>query len=542
MGMAASQGRLLFMTARISNNEFEQQCVAYSKQRLADASQAANDQYLDALSATQYQIITGYEGDTPTYQAVTYNQLTGFNNVASGKQYIITDNAGQIVVNNEIAKAFGSDGKDATTGKWKCAAVDFNTFLKNLGDTTLELTALTQIEGEVSETEVHEAWDRYFVSIGKADKNGMYNYAVTSSSPSYHALGFTYREGDNGLGYVSYNTASVTGLSGYQIYLHEKDDGSYYYNNIPLEFESYEKEDGTQGIRAKFALSDEIIKSTSSGDVHYNMMQDSGYSYLLPDAFHIESQINESTGKMEYSINGSAYAEEYYVNPAADFINVGGLTIADISNQRTSASIVGSISIGDNPIFYEGCTAEQRELYDYAMAVTEKHAKGSQLVYDSDKVQYYRNIYNQMITKGFTTYEKMIDEKYINTAVNYANEYTMSPTGNSGVGPLNDDNWLVNLVKNKKLCISYYDVPNKQFVQTTLDDDESIVNKEDKKKMAIAEQVYQNHMDQIQREDKQFDMQLSKLESEHTALTTEYDSVARVISKNVEKSFGTFNA
>ena len=64
MGMAASQGRLLFMTARISNNEFEQQCVAYSKQRLADASQAANDQYLDALSATQYQIITGYEGDT----------------------------------------------------------------------------------------------------------------------------------------------------------------------------------------------------------------------------------------------------------------------------------------------------------------------------------------------------------------------------------------------------------------------------------------------------------------------------------------------
>ena len=36
MGMAASQGRLLMMTARLSNNEFEQQCVAYSKQRLAD--------------------------------------------------------------------------------------------------------------------------------------------------------------------------------------------------------------------------------------------------------------------------------------------------------------------------------------------------------------------------------------------------------------------------------------------------------------------------------------------------------------------------
>ena len=31
MGMAASQARLLSITARMSNNEFEQQSVAYSK-------------------------------------------------------------------------------------------------------------------------------------------------------------------------------------------------------------------------------------------------------------------------------------------------------------------------------------------------------------------------------------------------------------------------------------------------------------------------------------------------------------------------------
>ena len=70
MGMAASQGRLLSITARISNNEFEQQCVAYSKQRLADDSQKANDEYLDALQATQYQILTGYNGDVPNYEPV----------------------------------------------------------------------------------------------------------------------------------------------------------------------------------------------------------------------------------------------------------------------------------------------------------------------------------------------------------------------------------------------------------------------------------------------------------------------------------------
>ena len=49
MGMAASQARLLSMTARISNNEFEQQSIAYSKQRLADDSSRVNDAYLGSF-------------------------------------------------------------------------------------------------------------------------------------------------------------------------------------------------------------------------------------------------------------------------------------------------------------------------------------------------------------------------------------------------------------------------------------------------------------------------------------------------------------
>ena len=50
MGMAASQARLLTITARLSNNEQEQQSVAYSKQRLAEDSNQINQQYLDAMS------------------------------------------------------------------------------------------------------------------------------------------------------------------------------------------------------------------------------------------------------------------------------------------------------------------------------------------------------------------------------------------------------------------------------------------------------------------------------------------------------------
>ena len=92
------------------------------------------------------------------------------------------------------------------------------------------------------------------------------------------------------------------------------------------------------------------------------------------------------------------------------------------------------------------------------------------------------------------------------------------------------------------LTLSYYSTTDKAFVNTTLNSDESITEKEDSAAMAIAEQVYQTQMDNLESQDKQFDLQLNKLESEHNALQTEYDSVKSVISKNVEKSFNIFNA
>ena len=87
MGMAASQARLLSITARLSNNEMEQQSVAYSKQRLADNSEQANNDYLEALNKTKFQILTGYNGTQANYTDLTYAAITGNNTVACGKQY-----------------------------------------------------------------------------------------------------------------------------------------------------------------------------------------------------------------------------------------------------------------------------------------------------------------------------------------------------------------------------------------------------------------------------------------------------------------------
>ena len=546
MGMSASQGRLLFITARISNNEFEQQCVAYSKQRLADDSQEANDQYLDAMQATQYQILTGYNGDNANYEPVTYNQLTSLNAVATNKQYIVSDNKGQILVTEKIARAF--DEKYLSKGGSGHTNSDFNTFLKNIDPT------LTQIsETDITEEDVHNAWDKYFVSVNRGDTQGIY---YDSELQSRHILGFTYHDQNKNIdpAYVTYNSYSFTGAGSNQIFLQENGDKTLFYRNFEVEVESYVDDYGEVQYLAKYKRSENL-----NGE---NLMQDDEYIYLenvkvegTPDNFtyyKLDSKGEKIKGTdgeyLAYAkdSNGKIYVDQDF---AKNNHNQTNPLIVDITskaeddftkNEGMFSKYVGSFQTQDRAIFYEGSTAEQRELYDYAMAITEKYAKGSKLTYDADKVQYYKNIYQQMITKGFTTYNKMIDEKYIST-LPYLNDGTTKSIDDETVAYRNDS-WMVTMLKNGKLSLSYYDITNSQFIKTTLDDDESIVEKENKSKMAIAEQVYKNHMDKIESEDKKFDMELSKLESEHSALTTEYDSVVKVISKNVEKSFNVFNA
>ena len=48
-------------------------------------------------------------------------------------------------------------------------------------------------------------------------------------------------------------------------------------------------------------------------------------------------------------------------------------------------------------------------------------------------------------------------------------------------------------------------------------------------------------MKEINRIDKNYYLTLNRLETERTALTTEYDSVKKVISDNIERSFGIFS-
>ncbi len=59
--------------------------------------------------------------------------------------------------------------------------------------------------------------------------------------------------------------------------------------------------------------------------------------------------------------------------------------------------------------------------------------------------------------------------------------------------------------------------------------------------VTVAEAEYQKAMNKIENKDKAYDMELKNIDTEHTALQTEYDSIKSALDKNVERNFKLYS-
>ena len=105
MGMSASQGRLLSITARLSDLEFMSQQKCQSKIKLAMSTEDITTAYTEALGKTKFVGMTGFEGGSAVYSDLTYDMLTGANSPLAG-DYCLTDSSNNVVVTNDLKQKF----------------------------------------------------------------------------------------------------------------------------------------------------------------------------------------------------------------------------------------------------------------------------------------------------------------------------------------------------------------------------------------------------------------------------------------------------
>ena len=112
MGMSASQARLLSLTARIHDLEYQAQGIQYSKLDLVDLKQKAYDEYLDVLDSTKYQISV-LTSNGNEFRDITYTNMISAS-VKSGMHamYIVTNmTSGQVYLPEQITSKIGGSSK-----------------------------------------------------------------------------------------------------------------------------------------------------------------------------------------------------------------------------------------------------------------------------------------------------------------------------------------------------------------------------------------------------------------------------------------------
>ena len=119
MGMAASQARLLTLTARLADNELRSQTINNAKMRLAAQSAQASDEYVRALNDAQFMFRNTDINGLTQNQALNFNVLSAYS--PYNTQYGVVNSAGLLLVSEADAKNF-----EAANG-------DLDKFLKNYG-------------------------------------------------------------------------------------------------------------------------------------------------------------------------------------------------------------------------------------------------------------------------------------------------------------------------------------------------------------------------------------------------------------------------
>ena len=108
MGMAASQARLLTITARLADNELKSQSINNAKMRLATQSSQASEKYINALNEANLMFSNYDASGTAQSQLLTFNALTAFSSY--NNQYGLVNAAGQLLVSESEAKIFEAAG------------------------------------------------------------------------------------------------------------------------------------------------------------------------------------------------------------------------------------------------------------------------------------------------------------------------------------------------------------------------------------------------------------------------------------------------
>lgn len=598
--MAASQARLLSITARITNNEMQAQFISDSKVRLASESDKVANDYIEALHSDRIMYATYNDNGEQT--RTDFTAATIYNYAPLKNQYMLVNTSNKVLTTHQDAVNFKQT--DDLVGFLKCYNLVYDAsediykakmeqWEKECARLRAEYTKrMADYDKLFKEYEAkHLEWEQnpYYSTTNNSLYEMFISMVGTSNTATGAGVEFCYYNGLNGDPGCYLHL--LNHLLGYDGNLH----ANTYYTSLEQECNTNGTMGGmdsgiTQQQKNTFkelsdAIADETYVCDGADDFtpYYN---NDGVNDKLEGNI-IQAAIDEGRVPTDVEILMSDYIYNPETTSNAPYGSVAGIKSLKqkaidlyyliqnglVGDRETMRSLLINFTEGDLKMTSKAEKPEPQPPTKPELVLPDPPEKsnGYILVKDKDKSQWYTNLWYKMNNSIAANAVKDVDFendlKWKDIPESVQREYQFEVPNNYKdeeniyYEELEDtlstsEEWLQFALEHG-ICTLEQAI----FTQPTNDVDKvpeytddgytwkyipytnamDIVIADDEVKQMRAEVEYKRRTQEIQAKDKKYDQDLRKLDTEHNALQTEYESIKELINKNVDRSFKAFS-
>ena len=566
MGLSAGQARLLTITARKSDCEYQSMRLSHQKIALSRELADLSNEYQNSLDQTK--LIYDYYGTGDTSTPLSYGILMTPSTLNDYMPTILTDSLGRVTLNSKYASAarfagipqegLGTLPSEAMRQAFVEGLYNSGLISSTMKDTIqgLPYNQGAGFGGDVTVANIYEdktydeLLNEYFAGIiVGAELSNLHEkhydwtgYPVTADTTENSTMRFKKQYG-NSSGTTDISSADIEKLTLKDLLCGTDDNSDGIYDHIILWLDSDDGAHVTDAFHSMLANYDNIwapiIDKISSVLYDGTEQSEAALNYAIlqfKNEILVSDEFTNSDGDWRQTGDRSGGSDHESGDCKNSIYNYNGICVAknDGSSYNSYAGIDVTNALQQFLTYYIIMFNGVKENYDingipkYIVSGSNTLKSNNKLI-DEDTIfriktgttvssddcaqaTFYDALFNQICANGWTSNDKVNDPEYLQE---------MLQSGMLYISKVKDDGY-------------YY--------QGNYATDPYIKEISDETFIAKAEAKYTTEKSKLNAKEETLDMKMKNLDTEISSLTTEYDTIKNTISKNIEKSFKRYNA
>lgn len=568
MGLAASQARLLTITARKADCEFLSMNLSHQKLALSRNMEMISGEYQKALNQTK--LVFDYYGASDKSMPLTYGLLMKPSVYNDYYPKLLTDSKNRVILDGALASAVRFAGIPAEGFKGTASSDVRNKFIEGLAQagiinktqaSTIQGTTFNNTLGLGNEISASQ-------SITELSFDQLMDLMDTTGKKSDEAgvlLGTSQKDKKGG---KPQRLIAIKPNGEFETHMDQPDSASISISdllnpdmNYVIAYESKEgKKDGHTPVDTMMILQQDMVNGSDGKSVldwikeefvavlggspandtalqyAYNAVYDLLYpsdnlqnatDYSSGPLFEVGTQVldtkndegfnpivaNKSNSNLGFCFSLNHKKKPFHVqrnDNATVAINISNVTEAFLTSYVQYMQGIEESEYGWQKGSMTDCNMYDPKKDDFKFSIvtdTVVDDKDSKLI-----TNFYDTMFNNICVNGWTENPQIADEEYMTQ---------MLKNGMVFISSISDDGY-------------YY--------QGNYKTDRNIVEVSDDDAISKAQSKYNTEKTKIENKEETIDMKMKSLDTEISALTTEYDTTKQVITKSIEKSFKRYEA